>query len=204
MEPFGFSVDRSGGAPRIAFAEPFNLTVPLLDRRLAQGRGEETAIAAAAGETVTRAALAERAGAWGNALLGAGIAPGARLLMIVKDCPEFVYLFLGAVRAGIVPVPVNTLLHAADYRYMIDDSECAAAVWSPEFAAEAEATLAGAARRTAPSSPCPPPGRAGSENAPPPPRRWIRAHRPPRRTASGSIPPARRAGPRPPSTASAT
>ena len=165
MEPFGFSVDRSGGAPRIAFAEPFNLAVPLLDRRLAQGRGEETAIAAAAGETVTRAALAERAGAWGNALLGAGIAPGARLLTIVKDCPEFVYLFLGAVRAGIVPVPVNTLLRAADYRYMIDDSECAAVVWSPEFAAEAEAALAGAAHRPALALPTSGPGGFGERAA---------------------------------------
>ena len=42
--------------------------------------------------------------------------------MIVKDCPEFFYLFWGAIKAGIVPVPLNTLLRADDYRYIIEDS----------------------------------------------------------------------------------
>ena len=36
--------------------------------------------------------------------------------MVVKDCPEFFYLFWGAIKAGIVPVPLNTLLRADDYR----------------------------------------------------------------------------------------
>ena len=47
-----------------------------------------------------------------NALLAAGILPRERMLMIVKDCPEFVYLYYGAIKAGIVPVPINTLLRA--------------------------------------------------------------------------------------------
>jgi benzoate-CoA ligase family protein len=56
--------------------------------------------------------------------------------MIVKDCPEFFYVFWGAIKAGIVPVPLNTLLRSNDYRYMLEDSQCAAVFWSPEFAAE--------------------------------------------------------------------
>ena len=64
--------------------------------------------------------------------------------MMVKDCAEFFYLFWGAIKAGIVPVPLNTLLRADDYRYIIDDSGCAAVVWSPEFAGEVKPALAAA------------------------------------------------------------
>ena len=43
-------------------------------------------------EKVTYGQLAERVNRCGNALLSAGISPRERMLMIVKDCPEFVYL----------------------------------------------------------------------------------------------------------------
>jgi benzoate-CoA ligase family protein len=83
----------------------------------------------------------------GNGLLGLGLRPGERLLMVVKDAPEFFYLFWGAIRAGIVPVPLNTLLRHADYQYMIDDSGCAALVYSPEYAGEVEPALAAASNK---------------------------------------------------------
>ena len=57
----------------------------------------------------------------GNALLGEGIEPGDRVLMVVKDCPEFVFCFFGAVRAGIVPVPGNTMMRPQDYKFLIQD-----------------------------------------------------------------------------------
>ena len=68
------------------------------------------------------------------------------MLMIVKDCPEFFSLFWGAIKAGIVPVPVNTLLRATDYQYMLDDSECVLVAYSAEYAPTVESALAGAER----------------------------------------------------------
>ena len=62
--------------------------------------------------------------------------------MVVKDCPEFFYLFWGAIKAGLVPVPVNTLLRADDYRHIIEDSECAGLVYSPEYREEVTPALA--------------------------------------------------------------
>ena len=62
--------------------------------------------------------------------------------MVVKDCPEFFYLFWGAIKAGLVPVPLNTLLRAGDYRFMIEDSACAALVYSPEYQTEVAPALA--------------------------------------------------------------
>ena len=73
-----------------------------------------------------------------------GLRRGERLLMVVKDCPAFFYLFWGAIKAGIVPVPLNTLLRSESYAFMIDDSGAAALVYSPEYASEVEPAVAAA------------------------------------------------------------
>jgi benzoate-CoA ligase family protein len=140
------TVDRTGEPATLAFAPRFNVAVPFIDRHLEEGRGAKIAIRTAA-EDVSYAALAERVARCGNALLRLGIAPRQRLLMAVKDCPQFFYLFWGAIKAGIQPVPLNTLLRAADYQYMIEDSGCAGLLYSPEFAGEVEPALAAAARK---------------------------------------------------------
>jgi benzoate-CoA ligase family protein len=65
----------------------------------------------------------------------------------VLDGPPFFYLFWGAIKAGIVPVPLNTLLRAADYTYFIEDSGSSGIAYSPELAAEIEPALDRASRR---------------------------------------------------------
>jgi benzoate-CoA ligase family protein len=143
MQLESLTVDRSQSPAQITFGPGFNAAVPFIDRHLAEGRGAKVAIRSAAGE-VTYAELAERVNRCGNALLALGVKRGERVLMVVKDSPEFFYLFFGAIKAGIIPVPLNTLLRSDDYRYMIEDSGCAALVWSPEFAAEVKPALAAA------------------------------------------------------------
>jgi benzoate-CoA ligase family protein len=132
----------------ISFSPVFNVAVPFIDRHVTEGRGARIAIRTHTGEpgatSVTYAELAARVNRCGNALRGLGLAPGARVLLVVEDCPAFFYLFWGAIKAGLVPVPLNTLLRAADYRYMIEDSAAAALVFSPAFRGEVEAALAGA------------------------------------------------------------
>jgi benzoate-CoA ligase family protein len=68
-------------------------------------------------------------------------------LIVVLDGPAFFYLFWGAIKAGIVPVPLNTLLRAADYAYFIEDSGASGIAWSPELADEVEPALDRASRR---------------------------------------------------------
>jgi benzoate-CoA ligase family protein len=138
-------VDAARSPAQIEFGPGFNAAVPFVDRHLAEGRGGKVALRSAAGE-VTYAELAERVNRCGNALLALGLERGARVLMVVKDCPEFFYLFWGAIKAGLVPVPLNTLLRSDDYRYIIEDSGCAALLWSREFAAEVKPALAAAKR----------------------------------------------------------
>ncbi|MBV8413385.1 MAG: benzoate-CoA ligase family protein [Alphaproteobacteria bacterium] len=135
--PSGISFDSD---LRVKLPERFNVAMPFVDRHVGEGRGGKIAIRTAA-ETVTYAELAERVNRAGNALLGAGLAPGDRMLMVVKDCPAFFYLFWGAIKAGVVPVPPNTLLRAADFAYLFEDSGCRLVVYSSEYAREVEPAL---------------------------------------------------------------
>jgi benzoate-CoA ligase family protein len=143
MQLESLTVDTSESPARLTFGPGFNVAVPFIDRHLAEGRGAKVAIRSGAGE-VTYAELAERVNRCGNALLGLGVKKGDRLVLVVKDCAEFFYLFWGAIKAGIIPVPLNTLLRADDYRYILEDSGCAALVWSTEFAGEVKPALAAA------------------------------------------------------------
>jgi benzoate-CoA ligase family protein len=132
---------------RILLSSTFNVAVPFIDRHPAEGRGDRVAIRTADGRTITYAELARECDRWARTLQELGFAPGDRQLMIVLDCPEFFYFFWGAIKVGVVPIPVNTLLRAKDYRYMVEDSGARAVLWSPELAAEVEPALAGAATK---------------------------------------------------------
>ena len=140
------AIDRSLKPTGLRFASRFNVVVPFIDRHLVEGRAAKAAIRTAEGD-VTYGELAERVGRCANGLLGLGLRSGERMMMVVKDAPEFFYLFWGAIRAGIVPVPLNTLLRHGDYQFMIDDSACAALVYSPEYAGEVEAALVAASNK---------------------------------------------------------
>jgi benzoate-CoA ligase family protein len=132
----------------IVFSSGFNVALPFIDRHLEEGRGAKVAIRSRSGD-VTYAELVAGVNRAANALRGLGIGRGERMLMIVKDCPEFFYAFWGAIKAGIVPVPLNTLLRAKDYAFVIADSECAAVLYSPEYAEEVEPALAASAHKPA-------------------------------------------------------
>ena len=133
MRDHTVELDPSETPAAIRIAEVFNVAVPFIDRHLGEGRAAKTAIRTVDQE-VTYAELAERVNRCGNALLDLGVGAGERVLMMVKDCPEFLYLFFGAIKAGFVPVPINTMLRVPDYTYLIADSGCAALIYSPEFA----------------------------------------------------------------------
>jgi long-chain acyl-CoA synthetase len=61
-----------------------------------------------------------------------GLNPGDRLAMAIGNRFEFVEVMYGAMRAGIVPVPLNVKLGADALRYILRDSDCKAAVVDPD------------------------------------------------------------------------
>lgn len=64
----------------------------------------------------------------GNALRELGASIEDRVLMVLPDCPEFVWTWFGAARIGSVITMVNPLLPAADYEYYLDYTRAKIAV----------------------------------------------------------------------------
>ncbi len=114
-------VDHGTSPPRMTFPAAYNAAVDLLDRHVAEGRGDRVAYSDDR-TTMSYAALAERANRAGNALKLLGVDAEQRVLMVMLDTVDFPAVFLGAIKLGAVPVPVNTLLTAADYLFLARDS----------------------------------------------------------------------------------
>jgi len=64
----------------------------------------------------------------GNALRELGVNIEDRVLMILPDCPEFVWTWFGAARIGAVITMVNPLLPASDYEYYLDYTRAKVAI----------------------------------------------------------------------------
>lgn len=93
--------------------------------------GRESKVAVHCGDQkVTYAELAESASRVGNGLLEFGLERGDRVLLVLLDTPEFPAAFYGAIRAGLIPVPVNTHVRTGDYEYYLKDSQAQAALVS--------------------------------------------------------------------------
>ncbi len=146
MKPNTLQLDTSATPPELSFAPSFNVAGPFIDRHAGEGRGDKPAIRTTQRD-VTYAELRQGVDRCAYCLDSLGLARGDRVVMIVKDCPEFVYLFWGAIKAGLVPVPLNTLLRAADYSGMIEDSGCELVITSPEYETEVREALAEARQR---------------------------------------------------------
>ena len=101
-----------------------NAATYFVDRHITEGRADKTAFIEADGakRTMTYGELAMRTAQFAGALTRAGIRRDERLAMIVLDQLEFPIAFWGAIKAGIVPVPLNTLLSGDVYRGIIADS----------------------------------------------------------------------------------
>ena len=115
------TVDPTTAPPVVTVPRDYNATVDLIDVNLVGGRGDRVAVVDDAG-TTTYAELARRINRCGNALKGLGLRFEQRIVMLQLDSVDFPAVFLGAMRIGAVPVPVNTLLTPADYAYILRDS----------------------------------------------------------------------------------
>ena len=129
--------DHSVSPPRIEIPREYNAAVDLLERNLQAGRAGKIAYIDDAGQ-VTYAQLAERVSRFGSGLLALGLEMEQRVLLAMHDTIDWPTAYLGAIKAGIVPVAANTLLTSADYEYMLQDSRARALIVSeallPQFA----------------------------------------------------------------------
>ena len=97
-----------------------------VDRHLAEGRGAKIAYREAeTGRTLSYAEMASGADLLAGALTQAGIRPEERAAMLVLDQIEFPQIFWGALKSGVVPVPLNTLLATDVYDAILRDARAA-------------------------------------------------------------------------------
>jgi benzoate-CoA ligase family protein len=125
--------------------ERYNVGADLVDRNLKAGRENKVAIHSA-GPDVTYGELFKLSCGAAKMLTDVGVRREERVLIVGYDSPGWVAAFLGTIRMGAIPVPVNPLLqHSEDYDHFIDDSLARAVVVDANTEAKVKPALARAA-----------------------------------------------------------
>jgi 4-hydroxybenzoate-CoA ligase len=106
---------------------PYNAVTDFVDANVARGLGNKVAFTDSA-RSLTYAQLQEGTYRFAAALRALGLREENRLVLVAHDTVEHPIAFWGAIRAGIVPVPVNTLLTPEQYAYLLADSRAVAIV----------------------------------------------------------------------------
>ncbi len=109
-----------------------NAALYFVDRHIQEGRADKPAFVEADGakRTITYGQLAEETGRFAGALERHGVRREERVAMIVRDQLEFPIVFWGSLKAGAIPVPLNTLLSSSVYESILADSRASILVVS--------------------------------------------------------------------------
>lgn len=121
-------------------AEVFNAAVDLIDHNLAAGRGGKTAVIDKSGAHSYQA-LSDGINRFANALRQTGVQQEQRIVLCLNDTIDFPICFLGAIKAGVVPVPINTRFTESDYDFILEDSRAVALIVSGDLLAPFERHL---------------------------------------------------------------
>src|SRR5262252_371755 len=120
-----------------AIPRNYNFAADIIERNLKAGRADKPVYIDPRGSW-TYGQLAERVDRFGHVLRSLGVRCEERILLALLDTIDWPTAFLGAVKAGVVAIPVNTLLTEDDYRFMLADSRAKALIVSdalyPKFA----------------------------------------------------------------------
>lgn len=111
----------------ITFPERFNMADYFLYHNLDEGRDNKVCLYFE-DRKWTYGEVAVMSNRTGNALRDLGLNLEERILLVLPDCPEFVWTWFGAARIGAVITMVNPLLPAADYEYYLDYTRARIAV----------------------------------------------------------------------------
>ena len=105
----------SASPPIIHVPRDYNTAHDPIERNLQAGRADKIAFIDDAGR-YTFGELAERVNRFGSGLAALGIGMEDRVLLALADTIDFPTAFLGAIKAGMIPVSVNTW-GLAPYKY---------------------------------------------------------------------------------------
>jgi benzoate-CoA ligase len=117
----------------VEIPETFNMATTLVDRHVHEGRGNQVAIYCG-DEVIIFAELLRRVNRAGNMLRNHGIEIEDRVILFTADRPEFIESYVGAMKIGAVPVPINTVTGPSDLEYYVNDSRAAAVIVDADLA----------------------------------------------------------------------
>ncbi len=112
-----------------------NAALHFVDRHIGQGRADKTAFREAAGarRSLTYGQLAARSDLVAGAFRRADIRPEERVACIILDQIEYPEIFWGGLKAGVIPVALNTLLATPVYDFILRDSRATCLIVSHEL-----------------------------------------------------------------------
>jgi 4-hydroxybenzoate-CoA ligase len=113
-------------------SQTYNAVTDLLDRNMDEGRGDKVAFIDRQRQVTYKQLQAESCRV-AHLLKTLGIRQEQRVAQIMLDTVDYPAMFLGAMRAGIVPVLLNTLLPAEQYAYVLKDCRARALFVSPQL-----------------------------------------------------------------------
>jgi len=128
---------------QISFPRDYNAAEEFIDRNVAEGRGDKVAFIdpytkRTYGELQARAN--QVANMWGQI----GVSRETRVAQLMLDTVDYPAVFFGSIKAGVIPIPLNTLLSAQQYNYIFNDSRAEAVVVSAALLPVAEEALSAA------------------------------------------------------------
>ena len=121
----------------------YNFAADILKRNIDAGRADKIAFIDHRGK-YSYADLADRVERFGHVLCAIGVRSEERVLICLLDTIDWPIAFLGAIKAGVVAVPVNTLMTEDDYRFMLEDSRARVLVVSEELLPKFKTAIAAA------------------------------------------------------------
>lgn len=126
------------------FPERFNMADYFLYHNVEEGRENKTCLYFE-DQTYTYGQTVGWSNRVGNALRELGVEIEDRVLIVLPDCPAFVWTWFGAARIGAVITMVNPFLPAEDYKYYLDYTRTRVAI-IPQSLSEVFAEAAKGAR----------------------------------------------------------
>jgi acyl-coenzyme A synthetase/AMP-(fatty) acid ligase len=118
----------------------FNAAQYLVDRNVEEGRGERPAIFFE-DQTYNYHQVLEKVNRSANMLDDLGVERENRVMLLVRDSPEMIFSFFGAIKLGAVSIPTNMLMKSQDFLYVLNDSRARVLIVDPVFLPEIEKIL---------------------------------------------------------------
>jgi 4-hydroxybenzoate-CoA ligase len=108
---------------------PYNAAADFVDANVARGLGGKVAFRDGT-RSLTYKELQQQTLCFAAALRGLGLKQESRIALLMHDTVDFPVAFWGAIRAGVICIPLNTLLTAEQYGFMLEDSRAEALIVS--------------------------------------------------------------------------